>query len=151
MTICHETFPLQTAPPLLGALICEQHHLLRQGNQPRLILDSSLSYIQNVMVVQVEFSRKQALRWRLVGRKLMKACPSHLQKGNRAGLSRRRQTLTQSQQLPELTPLGALILTSDFSELAEIDLDGKAFMPVINTMICRVQCKMKMQDYIFKN
>lgn len=56
----------------------EQHHLLRQGNQPRLILDSSLSYIQNVMVVQVEFSRKQALRWRLVGRKLMKACPSHL-------------------------------------------------------------------------
>lgn len=49
-------------------------------------------------------------------------------KGNQAVLSRRRQTLTQSQQLPELTPLGALILGSDFSELAEIDLDGKAFM-----------------------
>ena len=79
MTISHETFPLQTAPPLLGALICEQHHLLRQGNQPRLILDSSLSYIQNVTVVQVEFSRKQALRWRLVGRKLMKECPSFVE------------------------------------------------------------------------
>ena len=34
----------------------------------------------------------------------------------------------QSQQLPELTPLGALKLRSDFSELPEMGLDGKAFV-----------------------